>query len=218
MSIQALPAIDTSERLIHGSLLKCVDGRWSTQDDPDMTGTQLLALTTAKAIQRWQLKEPVDTVVDTGAGLPDIDELNATIPRTEWELGLDGQPRAPWQRQYVVYLLDTSDASIFTFANGTIGARIAWERLVDRVSWMRALRGAAVFPLITLDSRPMKTQFGIKQRPEFAITDWRDLGSTVNPALESTPPRAIEGKTAAPVGTPVKTPTAAEALNDKIPF
>ena len=91
MSIQALPAIDTSERLIHGSLLKCVDGRWSTQDDPDMTGTQLLALTTAKAIQRWQLKEPVDTVVDTGAGLPDIDELNATIPRTEWELG----PRRP---------------------------------------------------------------------------------------------------------------------------
>ena len=68
MSIQALPAIDTSERLIHGSLLKCVDGRWSTQDDPDMTGTQLLALTTAKAIQRWQLKEPVETVVDTGTG------------------------------------------------------------------------------------------------------------------------------------------------------
>ena len=102
-----LPTIDTSERLIHGSLLKCVDGRWSTQDDPDMTGTQLLALTTAKAIQRWQLKEPVDTVVDTGTGLPDIDELNATIPRTEWELGLDGQPRPPWQRQYVVYLLDT---------------------------------------------------------------------------------------------------------------
>ena len=218
MSIQALPAIDTSERLIHGSLLKCVDGRWSTQDDPDMTGTQLLALTTAKAIQRWQLKEPVDTVVDTGAGLPDIDELNAKIPRTEWELGLDGQPRPPWQRQYVVYLLDTSDASIFTFANGTIGARIAWERLVDRVSWMRALRGAAVFPLITLDSRPMKTQFGIKQRPEFSITDWRDLGSTGNPALESTPPRAIEGKTAAPVGKPVKTPTTAEALNDEIPF
>ena len=91
MSIQALPAIDTSERLIHGSLLKCVDGRWSTQDDPDMTGHQLLALTTAKAIQRWQLKEPVETVVDTGTGLPDIDELNAKIPRAEWELG----PRRP---------------------------------------------------------------------------------------------------------------------------
>ena len=91
MSIQALPAIDTSERLIHGSLLKCVDGRWSTQDDPDMTGTQLLALTTTRAIQRWQLKEPVDTVVDTGAGLPDIDELNAKIPRDRMGAG----PRRP---------------------------------------------------------------------------------------------------------------------------
>ena len=118
----------------------------------------------------------------------------------------------------MVYLLDTSDASIFTFANGTIGARIAWERLVDRVNWMRALRGTAVFPLVTLDSRPMKTKIGTKLRPEFSIADWRDLGSTGNPAIESTPPRAIEGKTAAPVGTPVKTPTTTEALDDEIPF
>ena len=83
---------------------------------------------------------------------------------------------------------------------------------------MRALRGAAVFPLVTLDSRPMKTKFGTKLRPEFSITDWRDLGGTGNPALESTPPRAIEGKTAAPVGKPVKAPTTTEALNDEIPF
>src|SRR5262245_32153350 len=112
-----LPTIDTTERLIHGSLLKCVDGRWSTQDVPEMTGHQLRALMTTKAIQRWQLKEPVDTVVDAGTGLPDIDELNAEIPRAEWEAGLDGQPRPSWQQQYVVYLLDASDASIYTFAN-----------------------------------------------------------------------------------------------------
>jgi hypothetical protein len=204
-----LPTIDTTERLIHGSLLKCVDGRWSTQD-ADMTGHQLLALTTAKAIQRGRLQEPVETVVDTGAGLPDIDELNASIPQAEWEPGLDGQPRPPWQKPFVVYMLDVADASIFTFANGTIGARIAWERLVDRVNWMRALRGTAVFPLIKLDSRPMKTKFGTKLRPEFAITDWRDLGGAGNPAIEGTPPRAI--------GKAVKVPTAAEELNEDIPF
>ena len=206
-----LPTIDTTERLIHGSLLKCVDGRWATQDTPDMTGHQLLALATARANQRWQLKEPVDTVVDTGTGLPDVDELNAKIPRTEWEPGLDGQPRPPWQLQYVVYLLDPADASIYTFINSTVGASIAWDRLVGRVSWMRALRGAAVFPVVTLDSRSMKTKVGSKQRPEFSIVNWRDLGGTGTPAVENTPPRAIEGK-------PVKTPTAAEALNDDIPF
>ena len=84
--------------------------------------------------------------------------------------------------------------------------------------WMRALRGTAVFPVVTLDSRPMKTQFGTKLRPEFSIAEWRDLGNTGNPAIEGTPPRAIEGKTAAPAGKPVTMPTTAEDLNDNVPF
>jgi hypothetical protein len=75
---------------------------------------------------------------------------------------------------------------------------------------MRALRGAAVFPVVALESRPMKTQFGTKLRPEFSITDWRDLGGTSKPALESTP-LAIEGK-------PVTAPTTTETLDDDIPF
>src|SRR6187397_267449 len=86
-----LPTIDTSERLIHGSLLKCVDGRWSTQDGPDMTGRQLLALTTAKAIQRWLLKEPSETIVDSGAGLPDVDEAQRQDPTGRMGAG----PRRP---------------------------------------------------------------------------------------------------------------------------
>jgi hypothetical protein len=64
----------------------------------------------------------------------------------------------------------------------------------------------------------MKTKVGPKLRPEFSIADWRDLNSTGTPAIESTPPRAIEGKTAAPVGSPVSTPTTAETLKDNIPF
>lgn len=65
--------------------------------------------------------------------------------------------------------------------------------------------------MVALESRPMKTQFGTKQRPEFSITDWRDLSGTGKPALEGAPPRAIEGK-------PVKAPTTTETLNDGIPF
>ncbi|UGX91734.1 hypothetical protein G6321_00039225 [Bradyrhizobium barranii subsp. barranii] len=204
-----LPVIDITERLIHGSLLKCVDGRWSTQDEADMTGKQLLALMTAKAIQRWQSEGPVETLVDTGAGLPDVEELNAAIPRAEWELGLDGQPRPPWQLQYAVYLLDDADASLFTFANGTTGAKIAWQRLVDRVSWMRALRGVEVYPLIKLDSKTMKTKFGVKLRPEFTIVNWRDFGGSRGPPLGG--PQDL-------IGTLVKTPSAAEELHDDVPF
>ena len=61
--------------------------------------------------------------------LPDIDELNAKIPEEEWETGLDGKPRPPWQKQYIVYLVDPTDAGIYTYINGTFGARIAFDRL-----------------------------------------------------------------------------------------
>jgi hypothetical protein len=36
-----LPNINTQEHLIHGAVLKCVDGRWSA-DDESMTGSTLL--------------------------------------------------------------------------------------------------------------------------------------------------------------------------------
>lgn len=205
-----LPTINITERLIHGSLLKCIDGRWSTQDEADMTGKQLLALMTAKAIQRWRSEGPVETLVDTGAGLPDVDELNEAFPQSEWELGLDGQPRPPWQPQYAVYLLDASDASLYTFANGTTGAKIAWQRLVDRISWMWALRRAKVVPLVKLDSKMMKTKFGAKLRPEFTVVNWRDFSDSGGPPLEGGPQNLI--------GKPVKTPSTAEELQDDIPF
>jgi hypothetical protein len=214
-------AIDTSDRLIHGSLLKCVDGRW-TSEGVEVTGSQLLALHCVKALQRWEAQKPIETIVEApDAALPDVEELNAAIPRETWEDGLDGKPKPPWQLQYVVFLLDISDASLCTFANSTVGAKLAYERLTDRVSWMRSLRGANVLPLVQLDAKPMKTKTGPKQRPEFTIIDWRDLSG--GPAVaQQQPQRAIEAKPAAlkpaPVGKPVKAPTSTEMLDDEIPF
>jgi hypothetical protein len=40
---------------------------------------------------------------------------------------------------------------------------------------MRKLRGEHVVPVVELSAKPMKTQFGTKQRPHFNITDWRNL-------------------------------------------
>jgi hypothetical protein len=209
-----LPNIDTADRLIHGSLVKCTDGRW-TSEGVDVTGSQLLALHTVKALQRWEAQKPVETILQVPDGvLPNVDDLNAAIPKNTWEAGLNGEPKPPWQLQYVVYLLDVSDASLLTFANSTFGAKIAFERLDDRVAWMRGLRNASVLPLVKLDAKSMKTKVGPKQRPEFTIVDWREY-----PALESTPPtRAIEGKTAAPIGKLGKAPTTTETPDDGIPF
>ena len=172
-----LPTI-SEDRIIHGEILRCVDGHWSLRDGTAINlDTLLLAIGTTEALQHWDGQIPVEDIPKRpGEALPDVDELNAQIPRSEWKEGLDGQPRPPWQHAYVAYLVSVDDASLYTFVNGTIGARIAVERLQDKVKWMRALRGVNCAPLVRLDSKPMKTRFGQKMRPEFTIVEWRQIG------------------------------------------
>jgi hypothetical protein len=177
--------VELDDRVIQGTLIKCVDGHWSTKDGT-APPKQLLALATTTVLQLWDNKMPVETIVKRpGQPWPDIDELNAKIPEENWEIGLDGNPRAPWQKQFVVYLLDLVSAAKFTFANGTVGARIAVSNLKDQIKWMRAMRGDNVVPLIELASKPMKTKFGQKLRPDFKAVEWRNLG--VSLTKETTP-------------------------------
>jgi hypothetical protein len=165
---------DPNDRLIQGTLLKCVDGVWTAGGAA--APKQLLALATVTALQLWKLQKPVNTIVKRpGHPWPHIDDLNAEIPEEDWEVGLDGQPRAPWQKQFVVYLLEPNTAENFTFANGTAGANQAVQNLKNAVKGMRLLRGDHVVPLVELQSRPMKTKFGTKQRPHFHVIEWRNL-------------------------------------------
>jgi hypothetical protein len=207
-----LPAVpddgfdDTSsdDRLIQGSVLRCVDGHWSTDDKkPFPPDRELIALGTAEALQHWRNNKPIETIKkEAGKPLPDVDDLNDKIPESEWEMGLDKKPRAPWVRQHVVYLLDPKDASVYTYINSTFGALKAVSALKDRVRWMRALRGNRVVPIITLGSKPMATAFGMKIRPEFVVVEWRDLGDGEGennlplPTAPTAPVQAIEHKPA----------------------
>jgi hypothetical protein len=196
------------DHLIQGTIIRCVDGVWSAKDGSILSpARRLVVLNTAEALQRWENQRPVETIVkQPGQRLPDLDELNAKIPKKRWEKGLDGQLRAPWVKQSIAYLLDPKDASVFTFINSTVGASIAVERLKDRVRLMRALRGARVVPFVELGAVPMKTQYGVKQRPHFIIHDWRNLGGpqVTEPAIDH-------------VSTPVKLVSSEEELNDEIP-
>jgi hypothetical protein len=148
--------------------------------------------------------------------LPNPDDLNEAIPKNEWELDLNGNPRPPWQRTYVVYLLDPRDCQKYTFANSTLGARIATETLTDRVVWMRRLRGNNVVPQIELSCKPLKTRFGLKQRPEFKIVGWHLLGGSDGsaPTLSGGGGEqlALRGLSS------VTPPTLDEELNDEIPI
>lgn len=207
-------------RLIRGEILKCTDGHWSTKSgDPVATGTRMLVLGVADFLQRWCEQKVIETIVrEPGKLLPELEELNAQIPKEQWEAGLDGQPRAPWVHAYCVYLLDRNSAGLFTYINSTIGARIAYGNLKDKVVWKRQLHGgASVLPVVALDTKPMKTNFGMKIRPEFTICEWCILGDALgNPKVKlieadpnEEPPKGLKK---------VKPPSTGEELDDDIPY
>jgi hypothetical protein len=203
---------DIDDRLIKGTILRAVDGVWSTRDGTDLPSV-LIALSTTKAAQHWQDQKPIKTIVkEPGRRLPDVEELNAKIPKKKWETGLDGEPRAPWVIQHIVYLLDPRDASVFTYLNSTAGARSAVRELMDKVAMMRKLRNANVVPLIELSAKSMPTKFGTKLRPFFKVVDWRDLSGEPQAAITS-PTRPMLD-----VGASVKPVSLKEEMADEIPW
>src|SRR5262249_14440223 len=54
-------------------------------------------------------------------------------------------------------------------------------------------------PLIALQALPMKTSFGEKQRPEFAVVDWREIGGGQTVLPPPTTPPALPNNSAADV-------------------
>jgi hypothetical protein len=202
---------DDGDRLIRGSLLKFVDGVWSTRDGEPIPNL-LLVMQITRGLQKWEDGLPVETIMQKpGEQLPDVDDLNAAIPQDQWEKGLTGEPRPPWQLNYVVYLVDPATASTFTFSNSTTGARVGTAKLRERIEMMQTLRGMGVAAMVRLDKRPMPTKYGTKQRPEFVIEKWVTTAGNGDSLL-------IEHKPVTAPPAPVQEPTISEELNDKIGF
>ena len=78
--------VDQNDRLIQGTILRCVDGVWNAKDETKLSSDlRLLALSTALALQRWENGLPAETIVKrSGEPLPDMDELNKKIPQKKW--------------------------------------------------------------------------------------------------------------------------------------
>src|SRR5262245_26695232 len=161
-----LPALPFApDRIIIGGLAQYIDtrGGWRLHGgDPLDTAREYLGLATRRALQRFVERMPE---VITAQPLPDPDELNATIPKEEWRIGLDGQPDPPWEREFIVYLLDLKDLATLTFSNHTIGAIRAVTDLEDKWGWARAFFGDDVKPLIKLSEAPFPTHYGERKRP-----------------------------------------------------
>jgi hypothetical protein len=218
-----------ANRLVKGDRLKFVDGRWSSTDGVKFDGTEVFLWDGAvRAVQRWKNNLPADVIIETpDQPLPDVEELNEKVPREEWVQGkFDEEARPPWQLVHAIHLTRIPDCNPFTYVNGTVGTRIAIDRLHDRVEAYQRIRGGNVAPLVSLDSKLMRTAFGEKLRPEFSIKDWRMLGDPqTSLMIEHQPPQieqpkadVVKAKTVVSIGKHVKPITAAEEFEDSIPF
>ena len=64
--------VDANDRLIQGTIVRCVDGVWSAKDETELSSDlRLLALSTALALQRWEDGLPAETIIKrSGEPLP----------------------------------------------------------------------------------------------------------------------------------------------------
>ena len=175
-------------RLIKGVLLKCVDGAWRDGEGCVPSGA-LIAVGLTHGLQCWKDQDLLDEISEEDGPLPDVDELNALVPKAEWGLGLNDKPRPPWQFNWVVYLFNPETADAYTYLNSTRGAQIAYERLETKFAMMRRLRGNVV-PIVRLDNRPMKTSvrtesFGPSSRSSNGGTSGADRNFRLRPTSRS---------------------------------
>jgi hypothetical protein len=192
------------------------EATWVMHNDEQISPKlEFIAVDIARVVQKWVDNLPVETrVLGPGEKVPDLIALNEAIPRSQWGKDPGGHPRAPWQFQYVVYLLDPITLDRFSYPTGTTGGKIAVHDLKDKTQWMRKFRGEKVCAVVTLADTFMKTQYGGRQRPHFIIQRWVRLGGGgEQPALA-----APENSPTLPGLEVVAEPTMSEQMKDEIVF
>jgi len=191
----------SSTRVSHGTPARWTEtSGWRDRDGLPIPDT-MLVIYYFRALRRWVNKRATYNVDDP---LPNLDELNASIPQSEWPIGLDGKPEKPWKVVYVIYMVDFRLGCMFTYEHDTFGAMLCYEALDEAVTVQRMLRGAHVFPVVHLEQRPWKSvKFGPQMRAHLQPTgDWR----TPSNLLPQTPALQIGGPTTPAASTPTPTP------------
>jgi hypothetical protein len=176
----------SGNRFIRGTFAKWDETKgWRDKDGVPLPDTVfILGYTTV--LQKWKDGK---AEVKSEHPLPDPELLNSQIPVEEWEADFSGKPTKPWKLTFVVWFVNLHNGALFTYANNTYGAMLAYNALEEQIAVIRLLRGEQVLPVVRLDRRPMDTNFGMKSRPHFDIIDWRVPGSGGGgPTLPPQPP------------------------------
>jgi hypothetical protein len=230
----------SSERSIIGQRVRFSnEGQWLLADQTELTKL-LIAVNTRRTAVKWGKTKggPVETIfLKAGEKFPDLAKRNEETPKSEWIEGFDGKPKGPWEAQHILYLLDPVDISQYSYPTSTVGGGIAVRELVDRIMWMRRLRGNAVYPVVQLTTRLMRTKFAGRLRPHFEIVDWTKIDPDSGGMIPVSDPQQVlqqpaEQLPAAATGQAekmqavlhtigiqtVEPPSAKEATDDEIKF
>jgi hypothetical protein len=201
------------------------DTGWTCMNVPLPERDQrLIATGTDTIIQRWRDGKAEKI---TAKPLPDLDDLNASVPVEEWELDFNNEKKPPYSLVQQVYLLNVNTGEKFIFASSSLGATRAKETLQDRCATMRMLRGARVYPEVELGIAPWPTRYGMKTRPHFKILNWVTFGdgqpetipADQTPPLPPPPAQAEPAKPAKKKKgvAAVEPASMSEILNDELP-
>jgi hypothetical protein len=201
--------------VIQGVLIKFTnEGTWVTGDGEEMpAGIELIAAEVIRIAQKWVDQKPEETIfVAPGEKFPDVEEMNAKAPKSEWHEDLNGRLVGPWQNQQVLYLVDPKTLDRYSYPTSTVGGAIAIRELCDKVKWMRRHRPSAN-AVVTLSDVHMRTRFGGRQRPHFNICHWTGLeDESALPPPTGKPPGG-----AAAIMHEIKEPSLREELADDLP-
>jgi hypothetical protein len=158
-------AADSTASPVKGSSVKFDSGTFSVgrEKTPLDPTPQFLAIDVTEVWMFLKKDCPAEFFMRAVGG-PKPPRPASFADESEWPDGLDGKPADPWRYTKFLYLLDPVTAEVFTFTSSTTGGRIGISDLTAQIQLMRNTRPGAV-PIVELQSRQMKTKFGMKPRP-----------------------------------------------------
>jgi hypothetical protein len=202
---------EKTQGTIIGKMIKFLDGRFIVDKTETLPAdTTLVVVGAVTAWVNWVDGKPVEhRVTQPGQQHPDREEL-PDHDESLWPPGLNEEPSDPWRDTRYLHLIDPHTGADYTFVCDSYGGRRAVGELKSMIANVRQAHPNAV-PMVQLCSVPMKTRFGMKQRPEFKVVGWRgkqDSGAPLEQHAEQGARKPLERRTSA----------APEPMNDSLPF
>src|SRR5262249_34979816 len=146
--------------------------------------------------------------------LPDPEERNKQIPKSEWDDGFNGQKRKPASISQLMYAV-AADGEEFTFISNTTGAGIAVPELARKIRNTRNWHNdQSLCPIIRFSTTPMPTRYKtVKPRPFFPVHGYRSFGTPrQTPVIEHTPTSNTLAEQT------VQEPSLSEQMKDSVDF